>query len=424
MVDARRSSRRTSRRTATAGHLAFGVDGCLYGRRRRQRRRRPLERAALRPAPIRSQGSENTALCTDVCLGHERVPGPHDRDTTASRTTPARCCAWPSRAPRTAQPAPDAAVRGAAVRVRRRAPQSRRPRRPPADGPALRRRPQRLAAGRDRPRRRRAAIRAGRASRAPTSPPADRPRAWSGTRRTKCTRTTRRGAARSWRTPGNPPGDRPRRLPRASPIRRSSTATCSTCCATARASIASTSTPPCFMPAGTELDAARLPRFDRATATSAPSTTSTTTRTSTTSASAVLVAITQAPSPTGADVLYVAGKQGNDFTDDSVVYRIEFATSFTPYAGPAGRVPDSLLRRDRESVRAPATLPPAGRPVSRVSPTARRATTATRATAPRPVRAASASTRRSPPTARAAPAPTGVTRAARARVGRAPAGRR
>jgi glucose/arabinose dehydrogenase len=57
----------------------------------------------------------------------------------------------------------------------------------------------------------------------------------------------------------------------------------------------------------------------------------------------VLTAITQAPSPTGADVLYVAGKQGNGFTDDSVVYRIEYATSFTPYAGPAGRVPDSCF---------------------------------------------------------------------------------
>jgi glucose/arabinose dehydrogenase len=57
----------------------------------------------------------------------------------------------------------------------------------------------------------------------------------------------------------------------------------------------------------------------------------------------VLTAIAQGPSPTGQDVLYVAGKQGNGFTDDSVIYRIEFATSFTPYAGPLGRVPDACF---------------------------------------------------------------------------------
>jgi hypothetical protein len=56
-----------------------------------------------------------------------------------------------------------------------------------------------------------------------------------------------------------------------------------------------------------------------------------------------LTAIAQGPSPVGADTLYIAGKQGGGFTDDSVVYRIEFATSFTPYAGPMGRVPDSCL---------------------------------------------------------------------------------
>ena len=36
-------------------------------------------------------------------------------------------------------------------------------------------------------------------------------------------------------------------------------------------------------------------------------------------------------------------KQGNGFTDDSVIYRIEFATSFTPYAGPLGRVADACF---------------------------------------------------------------------------------
>jgi glucose/arabinose dehydrogenase len=56
-----------------------------------------------------------------------------------------------------------------------------------------------------------------------------------------------------------------------------------------------------------------------------------------------LSAITQGPSPIGQDTLYIAGKQGNGFTDDSVVYRIEFATEYTPYSGPAGRVPDSCF---------------------------------------------------------------------------------
>jgi glucose/arabinose dehydrogenase len=56
-----------------------------------------------------------------------------------------------------------------------------------------------------------------------------------------------------------------------------------------------------------------------------------------------LTAITQGPSPVGQDTLYVAGKQGGGFTDDSVIYRIEFATSFTPYGGPMGRVPDSCF---------------------------------------------------------------------------------
>jgi glucose/arabinose dehydrogenase len=99
--------------------------------------------------------------------------------------------------------------------------------------------------------------------------------------------------------------------------------------------------PPCFMPAGTELtplafhdstsdndfravyDVDGDEDFDNV-------------------GLSVLTAITQAPSPVG-DVLYVAGKQGNGFTDDSVVYRIEFATAFTPYTGPSGRVPDACF---------------------------------------------------------------------------------
>ena len=57
----------------------------------------------------------------------------------------------------------------------------------------------------------------------------------------------------------------------------------------------------------------------------------------------VLSAITQGPSPTGNAALYVVGKQGNGFTDDSVIFRIEYASTFTPYGGPAGRVPDSCF---------------------------------------------------------------------------------
>ena len=58
-----------------------------------------------------------------------------------------------------------------------------------------------------------------------------------------------------------------------------------------------------------------------------------------------LVAIVQAPNPLGQQVLYVAGKQGNSnaLTEDTVIFRIEYATEFTPYAGPIGRVPDSCF---------------------------------------------------------------------------------
>jgi glucose/arabinose dehydrogenase len=58
-----------------------------------------------------------------------------------------------------------------------------------------------------------------------------------------------------------------------------------------------------------------------------------------------LTAIVQAPNPLGQQVLYVAGKQGNSnaLTEDSAIFRIEYATAFTPYAGPLGRVPDSCF---------------------------------------------------------------------------------
>jgi hypothetical protein len=58
-----------------------------------------------------------------------------------------------------------------------------------------------------------------------------------------------------------------------------------------------------------------------------------------------LMAIVQGPDPLGRQVLYVAGKQGNSsaLTEDSVIFRIEYATAFTPYAGPTGRVPDGCF---------------------------------------------------------------------------------
>jgi glucose/arabinose dehydrogenase len=58
-----------------------------------------------------------------------------------------------------------------------------------------------------------------------------------------------------------------------------------------------------------------------------------------------LTAIVQGPDPLGRQVLYVAGKQGNSAaqTEDSVVFRIEYATAFAPYAGSTGRVPDSCF---------------------------------------------------------------------------------
>ncbi len=58
-----------------------------------------------------------------------------------------------------------------------------------------------------------------------------------------------------------------------------------------------------------------------------------------------LTAIVQAPNPLGQQVLYVAGKQGNSsaLTEDSVIFRIEYATEFTPYAGPTGPVAGSCF---------------------------------------------------------------------------------
>ncbi len=57
------------------------------------------------------------------------------------------------------------------------------------------------------------------------------------------------------------------------------------------------------------------------------------------------VAIVPGPNSLGQQVLYVAAKEGNGnaLTDDTIIFRIEYATTFTPYAGPTGRVADSCF---------------------------------------------------------------------------------
>lgn len=76
-----------------------------------------------------------------------------------------------------------------------------------------------------------------------------------------------------------------------------------------------------------------------------------------------LTAIAQGPDPLGRQVLYVAGKQnnGNDFTADTAIYRIEYATTFVPYAGPVGRVDDACFASTPNPF-ARATCLPAGGP--------------------------------------------------------------
>lgn len=56
-----------------------------------------------------------------------------------------------------------------------------------------------------------------------------------------------------------------------------------------------------------------------------------------------LTGIAQAPSPVGEEVLYVVGRQNNSSSldQDSVIFRLEYATSFTPYQGTDDRVADS-----------------------------------------------------------------------------------
>jgi hypothetical protein len=56
-----------------------------------------------------------------------------------------------------------------------------------------------------------------------------------------------------------------------------------------------------------------------------------------------LTSLAQAPSPIGADTLYVVGRQNNSsaLDQDSVIFRLEYATSFTPYQGADARVAES-----------------------------------------------------------------------------------
>jgi glucose/arabinose dehydrogenase len=75
-----------------------------------------------------------------------------------------------------------------------------------------------------------------------------------------------------------------------------------------------------------------------------------------------LVAITQGPDPLGRQVLYIAGKQnnGNDFTADTAIYRIEYATTFVPYSGPVGRVDDACFAGGPNPFARQTCLPPGG----------------------------------------------------------------
>lgn len=67
-------------------------------------------------------------------------------------------------------------------------------------------------------------------------------------------------------------------------------------------------------------------------------------------------AIATGPDRFGQQVLYVAGKQGNGFSDDAVVFRIEYATDFVPYSGPTGRVADACFTDGTYSGTALATV--------------------------------------------------------------------
>jgi glucose/arabinose dehydrogenase len=55
------------------------------------------------------------------------------------------------------------------------------------------------------------------------------------------------------------------------------------------------------------------------------------------------MALAQGPNPMGQDVLYLAARQSNSssLTSHSIIFRLEYATTFTPYQGGAARVDDS-----------------------------------------------------------------------------------
>ena len=71
-----------------------------------------------------------------------------------------------------------------------------------------------------------------------------------------------------------------------------------------------------------------------------------------------LTAITMAPDPLGEQVLYVAGRQnGGGFDDHAVVFRVEYATEFDPYAGPTTPVADACFTDGTYSGGSGATVP-------------------------------------------------------------------
>ncbi|HWP65543.1 MAG TPA: PQQ-dependent sugar dehydrogenase [Candidatus Limnocylindria bacterium] len=74
-----------------------------------------------------------------------------------------------------------------------------------------------------------------------------------------------------------------------------------------------------------------------------------------------LSAIAQGPSPQG-EVLYLAANQNasNELTQDAVIFRLEYATVFTPYDGPTGRVADECFGAYENPFRRPTCLPPGG----------------------------------------------------------------
>lgn len=72
--------------------------------------------------------------------------------------------------------------------------------------------------------------------------------------------------------------------------------------------------------------------------------------------------IAQGPSPFGTDVLYVAARRDNndDLQADTVVFRLEYATTFAPYTGALGRVGDECFAGSENPFTRPSCLPPGG----------------------------------------------------------------